>query len=69
MPIWLRKFTFHNIQEWYKKEEEEYKKAHSKANSSSPGKNTRSINMANPKRSDIPKSPSYSTTISKGLKK
>ena len=69
MPIWLRKFTLHNIQEWYIKEEEEYKKAHSKANSSSPGKNTRSINMAKPNKSDIPKPPSYSTTISKGGKR
>ena len=27
MPIWLRKFTFNNINEFYKKEQEEYTKA------------------------------------------
>ena len=27
MPIWLRKFTFHQIQSFYKKEEEEIKKS------------------------------------------
>ena len=27
MPIWLRKFTFNNINEFYQKEQEEYRKA------------------------------------------
>ena len=30
MPIWLRKFTFHEINEFYKKENEEYEKAKTK---------------------------------------
>lgn len=30
MPIWLRKFTFHEINEFYKKESEEYEKAKTK---------------------------------------
>ena len=69
MPIWLRKFIFHNIQEWYTKEAEEQNKINSKINSSSPGKNTRSIDMANPNKSDVPKSPSYSTTLAKDRKR
>lgn len=32
MPIWLRKFTFNSIQEFYLKEREEYNKAQSKYN-------------------------------------
>lgn len=27
MPIWLRKYTFNTINEYYQKEQEEYKKA------------------------------------------
>ena len=27
MPIWLRRFTFHQLDEYYKKEQEEYRKA------------------------------------------
>lgn len=27
MPIWLRRFTFNNINEFYQKEQEEYNKA------------------------------------------
>lgn len=30
MPIWLRRFTFNNIDEFYKKEEEAYKEAQNK---------------------------------------
>ena len=30
MPIWLRKFTFHEINEFYKKESAEYEKAKTK---------------------------------------
>tara|TARA_R110002020_G_scaffold180425_1_gene374790 strand:+ start:400 stop:702 length:303 start_codon:yes stop_codon:yes gene_type:complete len=30
MPIWLRKFTFHEINEFYKKENEQHEKAQSK---------------------------------------
>lgn len=31
MPIWLRKFTFNNMNEHYKKEQEEYDKAQGKS--------------------------------------
>ena len=69
MPIWLRKFIFHNIQEWYTKEAEEQNKINSKINSSSPGKILEALIWANPNKSDVPKSPSYSTTIAKGRKR
>jgi len=32
MPIWLRKFIFHEINQYYKKESEEIKKSQSKSN-------------------------------------
>ena len=35
MPIWLRKFTFNQIQEHFKKEKEAYEKAKGKGNSTS----------------------------------
>ena len=31
MPIWLRKFTFHEIQEFYNQEKKEIEKSHQKA--------------------------------------
>jgi hypothetical protein len=31
MPIWLRKFTFNQINEFYKKEQEEYEKGQGKS--------------------------------------
>jgi len=31
MPIWLRNFTFRNIQEFYEKEKEEYDKVNKKS--------------------------------------
>ena len=31
MPIWLRKYTFHQMEEHYKKEKEEYDKASRKS--------------------------------------
>tara|TARA_R100000657_G_C4661392_1_gene105152 strand:+ start:994 stop:1164 length:171 start_codon:yes stop_codon:yes gene_type:complete len=34
MPIWLRKFTFHEIQEFYNKEQKEIDKANAKASKS-----------------------------------
>lgn len=52
MPIWLRKFTFSKIKEWYDKESEAYE------NGSSSNSNSKEI--AGP---DI--SPSYSTKASK----
>jgi len=30
MPIWLRRYTFHEIKEFYEKEKEEYEKAQGK---------------------------------------
>lgn len=30
MPIWLRKFTFNSVNEFYQKEQEEYNKANNK---------------------------------------
>ena len=33
MPIWLRRFTFKEIQEFYEKEQESYKKANQKGTS------------------------------------
>lgn len=35
MPIWLRNFTFFEIQKFYEKEKEEYKKAQSKSSNKS----------------------------------
>lgn len=35
MPIWLRRFTFAKIEEFYKKEKEEYDKASKKSSSKS----------------------------------
>lgn len=34
MPIWLRKFTFHEIQEFYNKEQKEIDKANAKSSKS-----------------------------------
>lgn len=31
MPIWLRRYTFNSINEYYKKEQEEYNKAAGKS--------------------------------------
>lgn len=33
MPIWLRKFTFQNLQEHYEKEKEEYDKINNRTKS------------------------------------
>ena len=30
MPVWLRRYTFHEIHEFYEKEKEEYEKAQGK---------------------------------------
>jgi hypothetical protein len=64
MPIWLRKFIFNNIQEFYKKEEEEYKKAQSKHN-----KGTTNIRMDESNKVKIPdfikNNPTYTSTVAK----
>lgn len=38
MPIWLRNFTFRNIQEHYEKEKEEYDKVNKKTSALKGGK-------------------------------
>lgn len=38
MPIWLRNFTFRNIQEHYEKEKEEYDKVNKKSSPMKGGK-------------------------------
>ncbi len=54
MPIWLRRFTFKEIQEFYEKEQESYKKANQKGTSTlidSSGKvNKPQFANASPKR-------------------
>ncbi len=54
MPIWLRRFTFKEIQEFYDKEQESYKKANQKGTSTlidSSGKvNKPQFANASPKR-------------------
>ena len=54
MPIWLRRFTFKEIQEFYEKEQESYKKATQKGTSTlidSSGKvNKPQFANASPKR-------------------
>lgn len=71
MPIWLRKFSFNKIKEWYDAEAEANKKA-------SQGKGT-NIDLNSPSKPNIPKkgfnpptskslkrpTPNYSTKISK----
>jgi hypothetical protein len=36
MPIWLRKFTFNSIKEWYEKKQEEEKKLYNQNKTTSP---------------------------------
>lgn len=36
MPIWLRKFTFNSIKEWYEKKQEEEKKLFNQNKSPAP---------------------------------
>jgi len=50
MPIWLRKFTFKKIKDWYDQERE----ARNKKSSTS---NNTQIDLANPDRSKIPDTP------------
>tara|TARA_Y100000114_G_scaffold134714_1_gene135082 strand:- start:852 stop:1055 length:204 start_codon:yes stop_codon:yes gene_type:complete len=63
MPIWLRKFTFNQLQTHFDKQNEEIKKAQSKNKS----KDTTNIDMANTNKVNVPdfvkKRPSYSSTI------
>lgn len=37
-PIWLRNFTLHKLEDYYKKEQEEYDKAKGKQNATSKSK-------------------------------
>ena len=53
MPIWLSKFTFHKIKEYYDKEAEEAEKAQ--------GKNKQSADIARPNVA----TPTYSTKAAK----
>ena len=67
MPIWLRKFTFNSIQEFYLKEREEYNKAQSKYN-----KGKTNVKMDEGNKQKIPdfikNNPTYSSTVSKNFK-
>ena len=53
MPIWLRKFTFNSIKEFYEKEKEEYDEAVGKSKNL-----TATSTLAKPA---IPNKPTYST--------
>ena len=53
MPIWLRKFTFHKIKEYYDKEAEEAEKAQ--------GKHKQTADIARPNVA----TPTYSTKAAK----
>jgi hypothetical protein len=53
MPIWLRKYTFHKIKEYYDREKEEMEKAQ--------GKNRQSAEIARPNVAN----PTYSTKAAK----
>jgi hypothetical protein len=57
MPIWLRKFTYNNIREFYEKEKEEYDKAMNKSKTI-----TNTTPIAKPA---IPQNPTYNTKASK----
>ncbi len=58
MPIWLRKFTFKKIQQYFDEQVEAQKKSNS------------NIDISNPNKSNIPKPPiSAPTYVSKGNKK
>ena len=59
MPIWLRKFTFKTLKDWYNQ----------KAESSSKSKNQ--IDIANPDKSQIPNSPTINppTYVTKASRK
>jgi hypothetical protein len=61
MPIWLRKFTFNNINEFYKKEQEEYKKATGKGELVTADKPLAKPNI--PNFSNI--KPTYTSKVSK----
>lgn len=50
MPIWLRKFTFHQIKEFYQKEAE----AHNKATKKTANSSTDMIDLINPDKSKLP---------------
>jgi len=61
MPIWLRRFTFNNINEFYEKEQEEYNKALGKSETI-----TANSKIAKPGVKDLSKlKPTYSSTVHK----
>lgn len=55
MPRWLRQFTFNQINEFYKKEAEEYDKATKKSSSSTLVDSSGKVNRENWKDVKIPK--------------
>lgn len=63
MPIWLRKFTYNQLQAHYDKQNEDIKRAQSKGKN----KDTTNIDMANTNKVNVPdfvkKRPTYSSTI------
>ena len=67
MPIWLRKFIFNNIQEFYKKEQEEYNQTLSKHK-----KGTTNVKIDETNKQKIPdfikNNPTYSSTVAKNFK-
>ena len=61
MPIWLRRFTFNSIDEFYKKEREEYDKASGKGELLT--ENTKTFKPAIPEAFDM--KPTYSSKVSR----
>ena len=58
MPIWLRKFTFNSINEFYQKEQEEYRKARGESELVTANKPLAKPNISNVK-------PTYTSTVSR----
>ena len=73
MPIWLRKFIFNNIQNFYLKEQEDYKKSQQIAKNKRKDKTSIDMDNTNKEKKKIPdfvkKPPNYSSTVSKNPKK
>lgn len=62
MPIWLRRFTFNSINEFYQKEQEEYNKATGKGELLT--EKTKSFKSPIPD-SDFQAKPTYSTKVAR----
>jgi hypothetical protein len=58
MPLWLRRFTFEKIKEFYEKEKEEYEKQQNQLSNKSPNKEVARPNIT-------PKPNTYSTKAAK----